>query len=337
MQLLHSTPALHFQRRLPENIRKEDEKIFTDPRFVFNSIPESNIYLLKNVVVTHAGVVIKNGNVFSPSLIFPEHKSIYGKFFSIKERTMKHKRDIGKRCVLIHDYWSLNSFHWIADALQRLYFVEPFIEPDDVIILPKNGLSRLHHQTLLGFTNPTYTLGRMEYLKVPELIMPMHVAPSGHFNPDFLKQFRQRLLTRFKPDPKVSLGKRLFLGRDNATNGRRITNGSDFEATLLDFGFKKVNMDKYSFADQVSIAHNAECIISVHGAGLTNILFMNSGSSVIEIRQKGIRNSECYYSMADALDHRYFYLLAELTEPKKEIFSDILVNIDELKSVLLKL
>lgn len=337
MQLLHSTPGIHFKRRLPENIREEDRNIFEDPRYVFNTIPESNIYLLNDVVVTHAGVVIKNGKVVPQSLIFPEHKNIYGKFFSIKERIMKHKRCIDSRCVLIHDYWSLNSFHWIADALQRLYYVEPFIKPDDIIILPKNGLSKLHHQTLEGFANHTYTLGRMEFLKVPELIMPMHVAPSGHFNPDFIKQFRLKLLNRFKPQPSISLGKRLFLGRDNATNGRRISNATEFEKLLKDYGFTKVNMDKYSFAEQISIANNAEAIISVHGAGLTNILFLDAGSSVIEIRQKGIRNSECYYSMADALDHRYFYVLADLTEPKKEIFSDILVNIDELRAVLQKL
>jgi hypothetical protein len=58
---------------------------------------------------------------------------------------------------------------------------------------------------------------------------------------------------------------------------------------------------------QVKIASAARYLISNHGAGLTNMLFMRPGGSVLELRHNTDRINNCYFTLASALNHRYFY------------------------------
>jgi len=53
-------------------------------------------------------------------------------------------------------------------------------------------------------------------------------------------------------------------------------------------------------------------LIGIHGAGLTNILFMPKGASVLELRRKDDSHNNCYFSLASALELNYFYQLCEV-------------------------
>ena len=51
----------------------------------------------------------------------------------------------------------------------------------------------------------------------------------------------------------------------------------------------------------------ARYIVSNHGAGLTNMLFMKDGGSVLELRHVSDCINNCYFTLASALDLKYFY------------------------------
>ena len=78
---------------------------------------------------------------------------------------------------------------------------------------------------------------------------------------------------------------------------------------MEEYGFKTIYFEDHSLEQQVAIALDAQYMISNHGGGLTNMLFMKSGSNVLELRQSGDTHNNCYFSLSSALYLRYFYQL----------------------------
>ena len=73
-------------------------------------------------------------------------------------------------------------------------------------------------------------------------------------------------------------------------------------------------------------------MISNHGGGLTNILFMKSGSSVLELRQSGDSHNNCYFSLASALYLKYYYQLCHSENPDEDAHTaDLIVDCRRLR------
>ena len=86
---------------------------------------------------------------------------------------------------------------------------------------------------------------------------------------------------------------------------------------LRAFNFRIVRTEDYSFAEQVRLAAGARYLVSNHGAGLTNILFMRPGSSVLELRHATDCINNCYFTLASALNLKYFYQTCQPKTPLK--------------------
>lgn len=64
---------------------------------------------------------------------------------------------------------------------------------------------------------------------------------------------------------------------------RRVVNEEYLIDRLQVYGFKLVFLEELTFREQVNLLRSAKCVVSSHGAGLTNILFCQSGTKVFEI------------------------------------------------------
>ena len=81
--------------------------------------------------------------------------------------------------------------------------------------------------------------------------------------------------------------------------------------------------------------------MSLHGAAITNMIFMKEGGSIIEFRRQGDGLNNCYFSLASTCNLDYFYLKCEKRNVvKKKIGegivedSDVLVSISDLEKLL---
>jgi capsular polysaccharide biosynthesis protein len=53
-------------------------------------------------------------------------------------------------------------------------------------------------------------------------------------------------------------------------------------------------------------------LIGVHGAGLTNMMFMQKGNKVLELRKRDDKYNNCYFGLASACELDYYYLSCDV-------------------------
>ena len=206
------------------------------------------------------------------------------------------------------DDWSGGYFHWLADALPRLYAAREAAR-EHVLLLP-------HGYERLGFVTSSlklFALGGVEYVGADEtcvcerLLMPTHTAPSGHYNEPLVRELRDFIVEGCGAAVKDS-GARLYVSRARAPK-RRLTNEDEVVRAVEEFGFRVVRFEEHTFEEQVRLTAGAQHLVSNHGAGLTNILFMRPGGRVLELRREGERERNWFYNLSSAAGLRYYYQL----------------------------
>jgi capsular polysaccharide biosynthesis protein len=161
--------------------------------------------------------------------------------------------------------------------------------------------------------------------------MPTHTAPTGNYNERLIRGLRSLYTNFYQHDrgDTGSVGGRVYISRGKAQK-RKIVNEEECVSILSEFGFKTHYFEDYSFEEQVKIALDTQYLISNHGAGLTNMLFMKSGSSVFELRLQGDAHSNCYFSFASSLNMNYFYQLCVSKNPYEKAHTANLIVDTEL-------
>ena len=89
-----------------------------------------------------------------------------------------------------------------------------------------------------------------------------------------------------------------------------------FDFHIVDFG-----NGVYSIDEQVKMLEGAQIILSSHGAQLTNILYLNTPLSIIELLGPAVYNA-CYLSISNKLSFDYYGVLCDLTDPNGNILVD---------------
>ena len=92
-------------------------------------------------------------------------------------------------------------------------------------------------------------------------------------------------------------------------------------------------MEDLTFFEQRKLMAETQVLISNHGAGLTNMLFMKENSQIIELKSDAVDINNCFFNLARTLNHQYFYTINE-GDNKGIQKANIKVDIEALKSVL---
>lgn len=97
---------------------------------------------------------------------------------------------------------------------------------------------------------------------------------------------------------------KVFISRNDA-NRRRLQNRDEIMSILSNRGYKSYELASLSFEQQVKLFSQAEEVIGVHGAGLTNLIFA-SDCKVTELFGDYFRPT--FYLLAEILDLDYHFL-----------------------------
>jgi len=161
---------------------------------------------------------------------------------------------------------------------------------------------------------------------------------------NILKFFIDKILLNIKP-PKF--GTKIYIRRDDAYY-RKILNEADLIEKLRKNGFEIINPHHFEILSQMKIFSNAEIVISPYGSNLSNIIFCNKRTKIIEIspdfKNKHETNiSKRYMNIANILDLDFKKIKVESVDvkdhsdlAKRYISNKILYNSDYYKNIIMK-
>jgi capsular polysaccharide biosynthesis protein len=296
------------RRKLPVNFNSVDLKLFSHE--LEKAIPATTLLELHNVKISAKGILFKGNHILPESFAFPSNirqwkLRSFLKFFATNN-FLRRARTIEQEVLWVTDDWSNGYFHWLTDVLSRLFVMRDRLD-EKVLLLPWNFQSLDFVQASLKlFDVKVEFIGKNEVVKCRRVWMPTHTAPSGHYNEPVIRGVRDLLRETYGTATQENDNERIYISRSRAPK-RRIANEPAITDILIEFGFRTIFAEDLSFAQQARIFSGARYLVSNHGAGLTNMLFMTAGASVLELRHETDAVNNCYFTLASALGLNYFY------------------------------
>lgn len=219
-----------------------------------------------------------------------------------------------------------NHSHWLSAHLPKLVLLRDRGLLDvRTLVLPASRPARIDASLrMLGIEPQDCRTVAVGQVLAADLLT---VVACDRFHPALLDRTRAVLSPSRTGEPR-----RLFVSRDGA-KGRRLLVDGDLNAVLAAHAFEPVAMERMSFADQVARCADAPAMLAPHGAGLTNMLFMPPGATVIEIADPDYPNPN-FYAMAAALGLRYALIPARGMGGGHPLHRDLHVSADALRGVL---
>ena len=317
-------------RRPPSNLKKEDEYQFKHE--YTKLIPSSRIQYLKNAIVNSNGVVFYRFHLFKESLRVQENLNYKDLIKILKGIFISKKTKLNKNQIYILAFysWSNNYFHCVTEFFNKFVEIEKELK-DATLIIPYYCNIGFHKQFLKLFEIPNiYYLKESELVKVKNLLWISDIAISGNYNELNLNKFRDYIIGKVDCDRMTSLGDRIYISRRKA-QWRYVINEQEVEKLLLEYKFKVIQYEDFDLYEQISIAYKAKILVGIVGANLTNILFMQKGSKVLELRKREDSHNNCYYSLANSSQLDFYYQNCEYEDTRKGDYFNLIVDIIELK------
>lgn len=310
-------------------------------RFWVANIHEATIHPPFGIVGQHGRLVrdtIRNSNMLSS--IFPEEDkealrvamaSPDAEIMAEAEAPRQHLP--GDSFILGFGVFA-NYFNWILRYASRIALFQTM--PESFRLVVPAPIKPYIRQTLDFMGVPA---ARVHFLEEPARFERLTlVAPTalGRYDISPLITLTLREHPRVLALPR-SARRRLYIPRRNVRM-RRVVNEAAVEAALVSLGFEIFDSAEYSVREQVDAFRNAEIVVAPHGAGLSNIVFCDRGTPVIEIVPEGYdQGVTSYRSLADLFELGYTQLFAREVTPDRKgnrCNSDIELDLAELLPIV---
>ena len=244
--------------------------------------------------------------------------------------------------------WQENYFHSLNEYLPRFLSLLPLIRKRPNIQIFNN----LHHSPMHSFIKPIlnyYGLHperlnfvNMEYGKVffaNHLITPIS---SCKFIPkQFVRMIRRAVANLYNIDRSNSTMDTIVVHDRRSEEERYIPQGDELHEYLLSNYKNKYIIKQYrgylTLEETAKLFNSCKLFIAPHGAGHSNIMFMNSNSAVIEIRPQTLLNSWYFSYLASINGVRYQYFFSTTNNSNlysKAMYFDMDKVIEVVKNLL---
>lgn len=279
--------------------------------------------------IKDANFILSNNHLIDPSLkVLGGYRTQFSTL-PVSKQLIKKTVHLDKTIAYLSDPEPTNYYHWMCGTLPLLRFYQN--QNIDLFYIGEFSLCAFHTESL-----ERAGLGIHQLLHHPSTAERIVAALSSRFinlNDPISKdayKFTRALFSDVTSQSPSSGANKIYVSRGSASR-RRVVNELEVESLLQNYGFTTVHMDSKSVSEQAQIFSDAQVVIAPHGAALTNLLFIQAGTKVIEIFPDGYINN-CFHTLASYGSADYYYLLAE---PIKQLSHDshsldIKVDIDKL-------
>ena len=292
------------QRKMIEGFSQLTNSDYLKKWTVWNEM-ESSFLIKKNAVINSLGDVraCEETNVLIGS---------YGcKDYIDSVPECQGSYETHKNVIVISQHWGEGYFHAMIEGLPRLMQGVEFLGSEALRHWSVHSLmpSTAQVADLLGLKSAVSGAIRAE-----TVFIPRPTACGGELNGKWVRRIRPRFvgLNDFLLNAST---RRMIICKRGEGSVRALTNHQDIVQTVRALWKGEVleHTGRGSFADQMRLFAVAHGILGPHGAGLSNMVFMPSGSVVVEVlpTMGSNRLNPCYIVLAYTLRHRYFGLHGE--------------------------
>jgi len=206
-----------------------------------------------------------------------------------------------------------NYAHWLIDSLSRIHLLKKagLFDAVDHFIVP--SLKYDFHQDSLeaiGVDPGKIVVGSIgSHFQCERLLAS--TAPRGDsvIIPQWVTEFfREELLSDVSALPDFA-APYVYIRRSDSRI-RNVLNETDLMAHLEAKGFKCYELSRLSFLEKVGLFARAKVVLSVHGAGLVNVMFCPTTSHFLELYPDQFVLTT-YVDLAMNIGMDYSYLLCE--------------------------
>ena len=299
-----------------KNIALKDKYLFE--KDIQKKTGESYIYFLKNKKILNDGKINTfNKDIISDFLGFKNLSKLilikkillYVNYIVkiISQNIFIHKIYTRENCIIIYNRNSIGFFHWTLDSLPKIIYIKKKYKGID-LILPKNLDVSFIRESLKKIKVNFFFIERNTNYYFRNIIYVGDLYPSG--SP------RSELLVPLKKIGNINYKKkRIFISR-NKSKRRNLSNENKLIKILKKYNFEILYSEKLSFDDQIKKFSSAKYVIGLHGAGISNIIWMKEKSYLLELKPELDLFLNCYFNLAKALKINYDYLICQ----KNQIF-----------------
>jgi capsular polysaccharide biosynthesis protein len=245
-----------------------------------------SLYALEDVFVNDEALIFRRGQIYAESFTARYYAAPYrrpGGFsrFLIKNHVMRPGSiRVPSGLWVIDNLSHGNWHHWVIDVLTRLIFAERLYPDERVLVLP----GRFRENPYVPFTLRAFPqidhiawIGSRTKLRVSRLAF---VPRSPVYLREPIVEIARRL-RELAGDPGES--SRIYFSRADARR-RRAKNEADVIRVLRSHDFEIVDIDPEQPWQQIQASMGASLMAGLHGAALTNLIFMRPGAQVLEFR-----------------------------------------------------
>lgn len=265
------------------------------------------------------------GNWILESFSFP-YESEFNSFFE-QQKPATHSVHLSGIYFVFSNVGFSNYYHVLTELLPRLEFFMPFKGKVKLLVSEQIPSYLAEAFNLLGISKRDYHTIREGFAYTADTFITI---PWGlNFIPERFEFLNKELNhPTIKINSVNSSKKRLFVSRKNESF-RTIENEEELLPILLANGFQIIDSQNLSLSEQIQLFSKAELICGPHGAGLSNLLWMNK-ATVLEIRPENFAN-DCFLHLALTAGATSYSVLET---PSREQEMTMNVNPDHFQSVL---
>lgn len=285
-------------------LKIENARIITDCLWTIGIFDEKN----KLIGDISLDLFLKNSQSISDSRILKR------KFFK------KHHHLKGVVFHTLAGGGSYNNYaHWLLDSISKIHFLKKsgLFEQVDWFYVPTIEYDyQIDSLKALGIPeNKIVESNKYPHIKADTLLAPSYSRGSLHI-PDWIVDF---IYEQFPPIRKPKYKTRRFFISRKDSSVRNIVNEDELKDVLEEYEIGIIILSKLSFQEKIDLFANAELIISLSGAALTNLIFCKENTTVLELFGDQFIDFTYYYSLASKRKLDYHFLIGNNTESVKTI------------------
>jgi capsular polysaccharide biosynthesis protein len=243
---------------------------------------------LEGVLFSANGVLKDYGflNPLERETLSPSLRAVRGNYL-LDEAAWREAPELTGPTVVFYNPNLQNYFHWLLEAVLPLWIMAPYLPAGTQLLMPgtitamQNGARPpLDHLGVLQATG----LGQLPRIEIDAPICRLQDAIWLHdpilpkVPAALLQRFRDAVAALHPPPPGPRT--RLYIQREHL---RRVAPNPLFDAFLTEHCYTTVALDGMTPDAQIKLFQSAESIIAPHGAGLSNLLFCQPGTRVLEL------------------------------------------------------